>query len=161
MKKSTIIILAIVYIVSFFLIGLLGQAVRAYDPVVYPQSIKLYEPDGITTLYENWEDEDHPGEILFDYYYVVNSYHEGMSVTLKAEVKPDNTSFPNVSFVKDESNSLFNLRTSLDDSSIENNFAVITLNNEPDPVITAKFTVSTQTPGSQIKLKVGVTFVNI
>ena len=41
MKKSTILILVIVYIVSFFLIGLLGQAVRAYDTVVYPSSIVI------------------------------------------------------------------------------------------------------------------------
>ncbi len=161
MKKSTIIVLVIVYIVSFFLVGLLGQAVRAYDPVVYPESIVLVEPDGIATVQTDVKDPNNSSKILYDYYFVVNPYQHGMSVTIKATVKPDNTSFPNVSYIKDESNDTFNLVTKASDPSVENNYAVITLNEDPDPVLTAKFTVSTQTPGTQIKLKVGITFVNI
>ena len=160
MKKSTIIVLVIVYIVSFFLVGLLGQAVRAYDPVIYPESIVLVEPDGVATVQTNVKDPNDPSKVLYDYYYLVNSYQHGMSITLKATVKPDNTSFPNVSYVKDETNTTFNLTTKNEDPSVENNYAVITLNQDPDPVLTAKFTVSTQTPGTQIKLKVGITFVN-
>ena len=157
MKKSTILILVIVYIVSFFLIGLLGQAVRAYDPVVYPESIELVEPDHTATVMRDVED---PGKPNYDYYFIVNPYREGMSITLKATVKPDNTSFPNVNFIRDASNTTFNLLTSMDDSSIETNFVVVTLNEAPSPYLTARFTVSTQTPGTAIKLKVGITFVN-
>ena len=91
MKKSTIIVLIVVYIVSFFLIGLLGQAVRAYNPIVYPESIELYEPDGIATLQRDVKDPEHKDEILYNYYYLVRHYQEGMSITIKAEVKPDNT----------------------------------------------------------------------
>lgn len=160
MKKSTILMLVIVYIVSFFLIGLLGQAVRAYDPVVYPTSIELVEPDNIATVKKDVRDPEDNDKVLYDYYFIVNPYHDGMSITIKATVKPDNTSFPNVNFIRDASNTTFNLLTSGDDSTIETNFAVITLNETPSPVLTALFTVSTQTPGTAIKLKVGITFVN-
>ena len=152
MKKTTIIVLAIVYIASFFLVGLLGQAVRGYDPVVYPESIVLKEPDGKAQLVE---------ADGYDYYYVVKPYKEGMSISLKAEVKPDNTSFTDVSYIRDESNNSFHLLTKNDDPNIEKNYAVITLNETPSPVLTAKFTVSTQTPGTNIRIKVGITFVNI
>ena len=84
-----------------------------------------------------------------------------MSISLKAEVKPDNTSFTDVSYIRDESNNSFNLLTKNDDPNIEKNYAVITLNETPSPVLTAKFTVSTQTPGTNIRIKVGITFVNI
>ena len=159
MKKSTIIILVVVYIVSFFLVGLLGQAIRAYDPVVYPESIVLVEPDGVATEHRDVT----YGDKKFDYYYVVNPYQMGMSVRIKATVKPDNTSFPTVSFIKDEQNTSFILNTSAEDSSIETNYAVIKLTPETEAehqIVTARFTVSTQTPGTQIKLIVGITFVN-
>ena len=155
MKKTTIIVLAIVYIVSFFLVGLLGQAVRAYDPVVYPEAIVLTEPDGTATVKEDVKVD----ETVFDYWYVVNPYKEGMVFTLKAEVKPENTSFKDVSFIKDESNTTFNLITHNDDSRVEKNYVAITLNEKPSPVTTARFFVSTQTPGTNIKLRVGVVFV--
>ena len=157
MKKSTILLLAIVYIVSFLLVWLLGQAVRAYDPVVYPTSIELVEPDGRAKLIENPSEET---KKQFEYYYVVNPYHEGMSISMKATVKPDNTNFPNVSFIYDESNTSFNLRTKEDDPSIENNYAVITLNVIPTSPLVVRFTVSTQTPGTNIKARVGIVFVN-
>jgi hypothetical protein len=50
MKKSTILLLVVVYILSFFIIGLLGNSVRSYDPVYEPESIELVEPDGKTFL---------------------------------------------------------------------------------------------------------------
>ena len=160
MKKSTILILVIVYIVSFFLIGLLGQAVRAYDPVVYPSSIVLSEVDNIAEVKRDIPDSDKPGEILYDYYFIVHEYKDNMSVTIKATVKPDNTNFPNVNYIKDETNTTFNLKTKADDATIETNYAVITLNEVPEPVLITNFTVSTQMPGSNIKLKVGVAFIN-
>ena len=118
------------------------------------------EPDNVATMSKDVPDPEDKTKILYDYYFLVKPYREGMSITLKATVKPDNTSFPNVNFIKDASNTTFNLLTSADDSTIENNYVVITLNETPSPVLTAKFTVSTQTPGTAIKLKVGITFVN-
>ena len=63
-------------------------------------------------------------------------------------------------YIKDETNTTFNLKTKADDATIETNYAVITLNEVPEPVLITNFTVSTQMPGSNIKLKVGVAFIN-
>lgn len=155
MRKSTILLLVIVYILSFLAIGLLGQAVRSYDPVVYPESITLIEPDDIATVHKDTK----IGDKMYNYYFVVRPYREGMSIRFKAEVKPDNTKYPNVDFFKDESDQSFNLVTHDDDSSIEQNYVVISLNKKPNPVVTTNFYVRTQTSGERITLYVGVTFV--
>lgn len=160
MKKSTILLLVIVYVLSFLVIGLLGQAVRAYNPTVYPESMTVVEPDNISEVHTDVRDKD-TGEFLYDYYFVVRDYKEGMSLRLKAEVKPDNTSFPYVDFFKDDSNSSYNLDTYATNPAIEKNYAVITPNEEPEPALTAKFYVQTENPGTKISLKIGVTFVNI
>ena len=160
MKKSTVLLLVVVYVLSFLIIGLLGQAVRAYNPTIYPESITLVEPDNIAEVHKDVKDHD-TGEIMYDYYFIIRTYKEGMSVRIKAEVKPDNSSFPNVDFFKDGSDETYNLNTHQIDDAIENNYAVITLNAEPDPIITARFHVQTENPGTKISLKVGVTFMNI
>ena len=160
MKKSTILLLVIVYIASFLIVGFLGQAIKGYDPVYYPESIELSEPDGLASKVNKDVKDQKTGEILYNYYYVVTSYQDGMSFRLKAQVKPDNCSYPLVSYFKDDSDVSFNLITKENDSSVEANYAVITLNETPTPVLTAKFTVTSTAPGSKIKLKIGVTFVN-
>ena len=161
MKKSTIIILEIVYVVAFFLIGLLGQAVRAYDPVIYPEAIELVEPNGIATVYKDYANPENPSEILFNYYFVVRPYEPDMTITLKAQVVPVDTTYPTVNFLKDESDISFDMDTIENNPSVELNYAIITPKQEPDPFLTARFTVASTNPGTQIKLIVGVTFVNI
>ena len=160
MKKSTILLLVIVYIASFLVVGFLGQAIKGYNPVYYPEAIELLEPDGIAYSITKDVVDSKTGEITYNYYYVVRPYKEGMSFRLKSIVKPDNCTYPDVRYFKDESDTSFNLETTDTNSSIEKNYAVITLNETPAPVITAKFNVSSTAPGSNIKLKIGVTFVN-
>ena len=157
MKKSTILLLVIVYVLSFLIIGLLGQAVRAYDPVIYPESMEVVEVDNIATV----QRDVIFGTKKYDYYFVVRNYKDGTAVRLKAVVKPDNTSYPNVDFIKDKTDTSYNLDTKENDATIEKNFAVITLNETPDPVLTTNFMVSTTTPGNKITLKIAITFANI
>ena len=157
MKKSTILLLVIVYVLSFLVIGLLGQAVRAYDPVIYPESLEITEVDNIATVQKDVSF----GTRKYDYYFVIRNYQEGTAVRLKAVVKPENTSYPNVDFIKDQTDTSYNLDTNETKSSIEKNFAVITLNEKPDPVLTTNFMVSTTTPGNKITLKIAITFANI
>ena len=100
MKKSTILLLVVVYILSFFIIGLLGNSVRSYDPVYEPESIELVEPDGKTFLAnENGPYTDPDGKV-WDYWFVYQGYVTGSVVRIKANVKPDNSSYPNVSLLK-------------------------------------------------------------
>ena len=157
MRKSTILVLVIVYVLSFLAIGLLGQAVRAYNPTIYPESITITEVDGIAKV-----TKDAKGG--YDYYFTVRNYKDGTALRLKAEVKPENTSYPDVDFIKDDTDTTFSLNTKTTDSSIEKNYAVITLNvsmDNLDPTVeTANFMVSTTTPGDKIILKIGITFAN-
>ena len=73
MKKSTILLLVLVYIVSFFVIGLLGHSIRNYNPEVYPESIEIIDPDNRTIVSKDTTDPD-TGELLYNYYFVYKNY---------------------------------------------------------------------------------------
>ena len=159
MKKSTILLLVLVYIVSFFVIGLLGHSIRNYDPEIYPESIEIIDPDNRTTVSKDTTDPD-TGELLYNYYFVYKNYKSGDSVRIKANIKPDNCTYPDVKFTKDASDTSFKIETNETNPNIEKNFALITLTDELETVLSTPFVVSTTNPGSQIKLKVCITFVS-
>lgn len=162
MKKSTILLLVVVYVISFFLIGLLGHSIKNYNPEIYPESIEVIDPDNKTTMSKDVRDRK-TGELQYDYYFVLTNYRNGDSVRIKATIKPDKCTYPNVAFTKDASNTSFNLETITTNPNIEQNFALITLNETLDSVhsiLTASFLIKSQNPGSVITLKVGVTFVS-
>ena len=162
MKKSTILLLVVVYIIYFFLIGLLGHYIRSYNPEIYPESIEVIDPDNKTTISKDVKDRK-TGALLYHYYFVLTNYRNGDSVRIKATIKPDKCTYPNVDFIKDESNTTFNLTTISTNPNIEQNFALITLNEllgVDNPVLTTSFIITSKNPGSVITLKVGVTFVS-
>lgn len=164
MKKSTILLLAVVYILSFIVISLLGHSIRNYNPVVEPESIELIDPNEKTRRSVAVEDPDHPGEILYDYNFVYENFENNNTLRLRAIVKPDNCTYPKVSFVKDETNTTFNIDThETKPETIEEGFAEITLNvdlNITNPILSATFIVTSTNPGTKIKLTACVTFVS-
>ena len=162
MKKSTILLLIVVYIVSFFVIGLLGHSIRNYNPEIYPESIEVMDPDNKTTMSRDVKDET-TGELLYHYYFVYRNYKYGDSVRIKAIVKPDKCTYPNVDFLKENSDTSFKIETHETNPNIEQNFALITLNDVLDadnPILTTAFSITSTNPGSRIVLKIGVTFVS-
>lgn len=159
MKKSTILLLALVYIVSFFVIGLLGHSIRNYNPEVYPESIEIIDPDNRTEMSKDTVDPD-TGELLYNYYFVYKNYKSGDSVRIKANIKPDNCTYPDIKFTKDESDTSFKIDTHETNPNVEKNFALITLTDELETVLSTPFFVSATNPGTQIKLKVCITFVS-
>lgn len=162
MKKSTILLLAVVYIVSFFIIGLLGHSIKTYNPEIYPESIEVIDPDNRTTVSKDVYDSK-TGELQYHYYFVLRNYRNGDSVRIKATVKPDKCSYSNVSYIKDASNTSFNLDTIETNPILEQNFALITLNDVLDkdnPILTTAFSITSTNPGSRIVIKIGVTFVS-
>lgn len=161
MKKSTVLLLAVVYIVSFLIIGLLGHSIRNYDPVYYPESIELSDPDNKTNMSKDVKDPD-TGVHLYDYYFVFLNYSAGMSMRVHAEVKPDNCTYPNVTFTKDEKSSTnFDIATHTTNANIEEGYCVITLNETTTTgqILSAPFLVTATNPGTQIKIKACITFV--
>ena len=155
MKKSTILLLVVVYILSFFLVGLLGHSLRNYNPTYYPEQILLEATDDKTTTHQDVEG--------YDYYFTHRKYVPGSSIRIKAVVKPDNVAaeYKYVIFFKDESNKTFSLAThATNPDTIEENFAAITLlaSLSDTQVKTTTFYVRSTDPSSSITLKVCIAF---
>ena len=157
MKKSTILLLVVVYIASFFIIGLLGHSIRSYNPVIEPESIELIDPNGITDVERNVKN----GNEVFDYYFRYWNYQEGATLTIKAVVKPDNTSYPEVSFVKDKQNTEFSIVTKEDDATLDIGYGRFVLNVQPSPVVSCRFLVSSTNPGIKVSIRACVVFATI
>ena len=159
MKKSTVLLLVVVYIISFFIIGLLGNSVRSYDPVYEPESIELVEPDGKTFLSNDDGQPITVDDKDYHYWFVYQGYVTGSVVRIKANVKPDNSTYPNVSFVKDSQDTSFVMETHETNPDIEENFALFYLTEDiPYFAVTASFTVISQNPGIQIKVNACIVF---
>ena len=162
MKKSTILLLVVVYILSFFVIGLLGSSIKAYDPEIYPESIEVIDSDNKTTVSKDVRDRK-TGQLLYNYYFVLTNYKNGDSVRLKSIVKPDKCTYSKVNYIKESGDTTFNLDTITTNPNIEQNFALITLNEILDAnnsIKTVTFLVCSTNPGTMITLKLGVTFVS-
>ena len=78
----------------------------------------------------------------------------------EANIKPDNCTYPDIKFTKDESDTSFKIDTHETNPNVEKNFALITLTGELETVLSTPFFVSATNPGTQIKLKVCITFVS-
>ena len=157
MKKSTVLLLVVVYIASFFIIGLLGASIKNYDPVVEPESIELIDPNNIADV----EKDVKNGNEVFDYYFRYWDYKEGDTLTIKAIVKPDNTSYQDVVFGKDAQNTDFTFITNKDDPTLDNGYARFSLNVQVNPVVSARFIVSSTNPGVQISIKACIVFTTL
>ena len=161
MKKSTILLLVIVYVVAFFAIALFGHSIRGYVVEVEPESIELIDPDEHTKLSVDVMDED-TGEKIYDYYFLFKNYTSANKMRIKAIVSPANTDYPNVDFFKSGSNEAFDLLTHKSNpDEVEENFCEIVLKHELGSleVVSAPFLVISTNPGVQITIKACVTFV--
>ena len=92
MKKSTILALVIVYIVSFLVVGLLGIAIRGYDPIIYVDDIAISDPDNGAYMKKGTPSEG------YDYWYTSVVHDDHVSLRIKATVLPENTTYPNIDF---------------------------------------------------------------
>ena len=82
MKKSTIFLIILVYIVSFIIVGLFGIQTRAYDEIIYVDSISLKVVSG-SIVSEKYEEER-------SLYTFSTYYDDDLTIQLKAEVLPAN-----------------------------------------------------------------------
>lgn len=102
MKKSVILLIAIVYIASIFIVGLMGIQMKVYDKIVYVEEIK-YVPLGqlneekSTAEKEYYENSRYQLERLtygedgkLKQIRIVQKYEEGISFELAFKVLPDN-----------------------------------------------------------------------
>ena len=160
MKKSTILLLVVVYILSFFIIGLLGNSIRSYNPTIDVTSIELVEPDNKTTRKEDVKDTE--GNPIADYYFIYRNYSSLDKVRIKAIVKPDNSTYNTVDFIKDAQNETFNFKThETNPDEIEPNFVEISLNEIPETPLSARFVVRSTNPGIKIEVIAQIVFANL
>lgn len=114
MKKSTIFLLVLVYIVSFIIVGLFGIQVRAHDQIIYVDSITLRAVDEVNvhTVY----DEENKIYKFWTYY----PENENRKVQFVTEVLPANATNRDVQVIFDSPN--------VREVKVENEFIDIYLN---------------------------------
>ena len=111
MKKSTIFLLILVYIVSFIVVGLFGIQTRAYDEIIYVDSITLKTVSGANVT-ERYDEERE--------LYIFSTYYEDdLVIQLKAEVLPANSPYQAVKIRQDTELATFEV--------VENVFINITI----------------------------------
>lgn len=143
MKKSTILALVIVYIVSFLVVGLLGIAIRGYDPIIYVDDIVVSDPDNGAYMKKG-----DPGE-GYDYWYKSIIHEDHVSLRIKATVLPENTTYPNLDFEVEE-NSYYTFTTE------EGKYGIVNFHdlNPADPV-TCRIVIKS-TDGKKLQKTVGI-----
>ena len=98
MKKSTILMLVVVYIVAFFIVGLLGMQLRSHYSVTYLNEIQVtpFAESGVveevpptTTKHGNEDDPSHL-RIEHEYFFTVQ-YHEDIVLRFNVVMVPTET----------------------------------------------------------------------
>lgn len=97
MKKSLVLALVVVYVLSICVVGYFGLNVRIYRPTVYPESIEIIDVIDDKT--------DSRVEIKIDKadgskYIRLTGYEEGYSLTIRYRFAPDETTKRDVYFTE-------------------------------------------------------------
>ena len=110
MKKSTILVVALVYIVSFLIVGLFGMSIRASEKDVYVENIKITCPEQGIKINDLTDYEQEPTfENPFLYKFNTDFVEGGLTVQFKAEVLPLETTFKNVVVSYDRNQTIFTI----------------------------------------------------
>ena len=103
MKKSVVLIISLIYIIAVVVVSLIGVKIKGVDEKIYVDHITISDPDNgarMTELDPSLVDED---------YYFTTTYQEGLVVRVKAQVYPENSSWPNVTYFYDTENTIFSI----------------------------------------------------
>ena len=101
MKKSTVLILLIVFVLSVVIVGIFGMKIMSYNVKVYIKEIvptQVVLNDNNNTIYTYYPNgSDSPNQIREDEkqentYYIRVSYYEGLTLIVDYEVIPNDAS---------------------------------------------------------------------
>ena len=97
MKKSVIILIALIYIASIALVSFFGLKFKVFDEIVYVSSIELLNTD--------IKEANETQKLEYDYYVVIrpNAETGERRYQIEYRVHPDNATNQEVDFVYDES----------------------------------------------------------
>ena len=120
MKKSVILIIGIVYIVSIVIVGFFGGKMQVYNPTIYVEDISYtIQGEGVRRIELTPEAKLEQG---CDDYYIVPFSGDSTTIGIKCEVIPQNATNASVEFY-------FNAPKNVE-CSYENNNASITFREE-------------------------------
>lgn len=140
MKKSTILIILVVFAVSVFVVGFLGIENVPYKEIIYVEKITP-----IHVYYGRKSDE---AEIKFDeqgkYFYVNFPYEEGMTVKIDYEISPHDVTNRRVDIEIENLNP--------DSDAVLNSMGTITINDRGPVIITYRAKDSASGPKMTIWL---------
>lgn len=166
MKKSTILILLIVFVLSVVIVGIFGMKIMSYNVKVYideitPTQIILnddnytvytYYPDGSDSKYQirNVSTETQPNT-----YSVAVSYYEGLTLIADYEVTPNDATNRNLKITVTYDSAVGNLGDGVAESeSVSLNKNTITFKQAAD--ITVTFS---STDGSNVRMRLNIYLV--
>ena len=100
MKKSTILLLIVVYIAAFFIVGLIGISLRSHYEINYVSEIIVEKMEGQPNLElnrlerEEIVSKDDPDHARYNNSYVCDvDYVKDLVLKFKVSVKPDNSTY--------------------------------------------------------------------
>jgi len=95
MKKSVVLALIAVYVLSICIVGYFGLKVRIYRPTVYPTEIKIISVRDASTGEKLEIFADPEAEVK---QYVMLKWHDDMRLRIQVEIKPDDTTKRELSY---------------------------------------------------------------
>lgn len=140
MKKSVILSIIAIYIVSIFVVGFMGQKLKVYDEIVYVENIYC-EAEGFNpNVTQDEKNKDVIGKIE-------RLYTEGMKIQVKCKISPDNATYPTLNYFLEDAPGKYTYE-------VIDGVAIITVISD----FTAYITVtSSDTQRKSVKIKIVVT----
>ncbi len=126
MKKSVVLLISLVYIISVVIVGVLGLKMRVYDEVVYVTDIKVsirdFDKLEGAVYAENVKDPENPDRLLYNYYYYIKYTDKEIKLEIQSNVEPVESTYSHVTYyIGAGQENYVTLETSTD-----NNIAVVT-----------------------------------
>jgi len=94
MKKSVIFTILIIYVFAIFIVGLIGQKLKVYEPTIFVEKIECISEDF------KYYDENHmQAKKGYLGYITKNSFVVGMKVQIKCRVVPANATYKELNYI--------------------------------------------------------------
>ena len=83
MKKSVILLIAVIYILAIVIVGFLGLRMKVYNPIVYVEKITCISKD----FKEYTDEQKENNESLKEYYgYIEKDYVDGLVIEIRCVI---------------------------------------------------------------------------
>lgn len=159
MKHNIGQLLLITAVFSISACSMMPSAKNLGNDIIYPESIAIVDVNNVAMLTTDVLDHE-TGEVLYEYYFTHRKPDSTPAMYLQAVISPKDCSYPEVSFVKDEQNTSFEIIPLVEEQFIGQNMFVVkpTSPLAQGALLAASFCVKSQDPGLSIEVRVCVAF---